>query len=133
SRKAGRELFSRSAKALLFTGGNATGFDAPAGLRLELIPENDPFAGSGALTVRVLFEGKPLAGVLLTAMHHDDGGQHLRARTGQDGRAAFTLRRKGAWLFKTTHMVAAPPASGADWESIWASLTFETDRGTIPR
>jgi len=29
------------------------------------------------------------------------------------------------WLVKTVHMVPAPADSGADWESLWASLTFE--------
>jgi hypothetical protein len=35
------------------------------------------------------------------------------------------LARAGAWLVKTVHMVPAPTDTGADWESLWASLTFE--------
>ena len=30
----------------------------------------------------------------------------------------------GVWLIKAVHMIAAPPGSGAEWESFWASLTF---------
>jgi hypothetical protein len=32
------------------------------------------------------------------------------------------------WLVKAVHMVPAPAGSGADWESIWASLTFKASR-----
>ena len=37
----------------------------------------------------------------------------------------FDLTPPGVWLVKAVHMVPAPAASGADWESLWASLTFE--------
>jgi len=35
------------------------------------------------------------------------------------------LDRPGLWLIKAVHMVPAPEGSGAEWESLWASLTFE--------
>jgi len=35
------------------------------------------------------------------------------------------LPRPGVWLVKVVHMVPAPKDTGADWESLWASLTFE--------
>ena len=34
------------------------------------------------------------------------------------------LLHEGGWAVATTHMVEAPAGSGADWESLWASLTF---------
>ena len=42
-----------------------------------------------------------------------------------DGRVRFRLQPGGMWLVKTVHMVRAPGGSNAEWESIWASLTFE--------
>ena len=33
--------------------------------------------------------------------------------------------RAGVWLVKAVHMAPAPAESGAEWESLWASLTFE--------
>lgn len=35
------------------------------------------------------------------------------------------LTEPGAWLFTTIHMIPAPEGLDADWESFWASLTFE--------
>jgi len=29
------------------------------------------------------------------------------------------------WLLSAVHMIDAPPGSGARWESLWSSLTFE--------
>ena len=40
-------------------------------------------------------------------------------------RVSFAFAKPGAWLVKSVHMVPAPAKSGADWESLWASLTFE--------
>jgi hypothetical protein len=33
------------------------------------------------------------------------------------------------WMIKAVHMVPAPAGTGADWESVWASLTFESSEG----
>jgi uncharacterized GH25 family protein len=75
--------------------------------------------------VRVLHEGKPLAGALVKAIALEDPDHTLSARSGKDGGVALLLARKGVWLIKTVHMVPAPKETGADWESLWASLTFE--------
>ena len=48
----------------------------------------------------------------------------LHARTDRNGRVTFALD-SGVWMIKAVHMVPAPPASGADWESFWSSLTFK--------
>ena len=34
-------------------------------------------------------------------------------------------RSNHTWLVKAVHMVQAPAGTDADWESLWASLTFE--------
>lgn len=130
SEKPSKEIFSRCAKALLDAGGTGTaGFDRSLGFRLELIPEKSPKKlpanGGGSIPVRLLYEGKPLAGALAVAMNRDDPEKRLSARTDRSGRVLFALPRGGVWLVKAVHMVPAPPESGADWESLWASLTFE--------
>ena len=130
STKPSKEIYSRCAKALLdAAGAGTTGFDRALGLRLELVPESSPkklSTGGGALQVRLLFEGKPLAGALAVAMNRDEPDKRLSARTDKAGRVSFALARGGAWLVKAVHMVPAPADSGADWESLWASLTLET-------
>jgi uncharacterized GH25 family protein len=123
----GRELFSRCAKSLLAVGGRGDpSFTAPVGLTLELVPEVDPYTLSpGArLSVRLLYEGKPLEGALVMALDAVDARSPQKIRSDRDGRAVFVVPRSGPWLIKAVHMIPAPRGTGAAWESLWASLTF---------
>ena len=113
SKKPGRELFSRCAKSLL---GGA--IKEPVGLRYEIVPES---ISATTFRGRVLFEGKPLRGALVVAQSRR-GSQSARSDAG--GSVTFTLNERGMWLIKSVHMIEAPPRSGAEWESLWASLTF---------
>lgn len=126
----GREVFSRCAKALVAVGGKEAGtrgHDRIAGLPLELVPQKSPYAlaPGGELPVRLLYQGKPLADVLVIALQKGRAGEAVSARTDAKGRVALRLDRTGAWLVKAVHMVPAPRETGVDWESFWASLTFE--------
>ena len=123
--KPGKEVYSRCAKALVLAGGApATGFDQPAGLTLELVPEKLA-SKPGELPIRLLYESRPLEGALVIAMNRDEPDKKISARTGRDGRVRLRLPRSGVWLVKAVDMVEAPKDTGADWESLWASLTFE--------
>lgn len=73
---------------------------------------------------QLLYEGKPLPGALVVAINHADRLKKLAARSDKTGRVRLDLPT-GIWLVKAVHMVPAPAGSGADWESLWASLTFE--------
>jgi uncharacterized GH25 family protein len=122
-----REVFSRSAKSLVAVGdGSGPGFDRVLGLRLELVAEKNPYAlaNGGELPVRLLYEGKPLAGSLVMALQRGRPGAVTSARSDSKGRATLKLDRPGLWLIKAVHMISAPADAGADWESFWASLTF---------
>lgn len=126
--KPGREVFSRCAKAILDVGGaGTTGFDRPLGFTLELVPEKNPYAlrPGDALPVRLLLDGKPLAGALVHAQLHGEPAAGSSARTGRDGRAALRLPKAGFWMIKAVEMGPAPAGADADWQSLWASLTFE--------
>lgn len=130
SKAPAREIYSRCAKSLVVvgkeSGGPAKGHDRVLGLPLELVPEASPAAlpAGGELPVFLLYRGEPLAGALVVAMRKDQPMEKVSARTGKDGRVRLRLDRPGDWLVKAVHMVPAPEASGADWESFWASLTF---------
>jgi uncharacterized GH25 family protein len=129
SASAAKEIYSRSVKALLAVGGGGgEGYDRPAGLPLELIPEKNPFllAPGSDLPVRLLFQGKPLAGVRVEARNPRNAGETVSGRTDREGRLRLRLASGGPWLVKAVHMIPAPKESGADWESFWASLTFES-------
>lgn len=126
--KPAREAFSRCAKALLLSGDSANpGRDRALGLTLELVAEEDPYAlgPGGELPVRLLLEGKPLAGALVQALLHGDPAARVSSRTDREGRATLKLAKKGFWLIKAVEMSPAPAGVNADWQSLWASLTFE--------
>lgn len=124
----GRESFARCSKALLAVGGaSGEGFDRPVGLPLELVPERDPFAfdgTDGGLPLRLLLQGEALSGALVKASHRGDDLPRVQARTDAEGRVRLALDEPGDWIVAVVHMTRAEQGSGADWQSIWASLTF---------
>ena len=125
---ASRERFYRCAKALVSVGNDAKGaFDKPLGFTLELIPRSNPYAlrAGGKLPIALLFRGKPIANILVVAMNRDDPADQIAVRTDAKGRATIAVKRPGFWLIKAVHMQAAPAGAGVDWESWWASITFE--------
>jgi uncharacterized GH25 family protein len=123
----GREIYSRCAKSLIAVGGDAgIGYDRLADLKLELVPERNPYtlAPGEELPVRLLYGGAPLAGAKVAALPRDQPSRQVAARTDVHGRVRLPLGGAGVWMVKAVHMIPAPPGSGADWESFWASLTF---------
>lgn len=124
----GRERFYRCAKSLLDTaGGTSHGFETPLGFTLELIPRKNPYSmkPGGELPLSLLFRGKPMANVLVVAMSKDDPDKAVRARTDAKGHVTLKLAHSGFWLIKAVNMEAAPADAGVDWESWWASITFD--------
>lgn len=124
-----KEIYSRCAKALLLAGKPAAGSapDRAFGLPLELVAETDPYAGkTREFTVRLLHRGAGLPGVLVTAFNKAVPGKRLtEARTDASGRARLALDGSGVWLLNAVHLVPAPNQRRAQWETLWASLTFE--------
>jgi hypothetical protein len=118
SKQPSREIYSRCAKTLL----GIADFSHPLGFRLELTPES---LAANRVVVRLDYDSHPLANALVIAMHRDDPSLRIPVRSDAHGRAAFSLPKQGVWLIKSVHMIDAPPSSGAEWESLWASLTFE--------
>ncbi len=123
-----REAYSRHAKALIRVGhSGGSVIDRSMNLRLELVAEHDLLRAplDEPRYFRLLHDGKPLAGALVLAARPGTAHDDLRARTDADGRAGFTLPAPGMWRIAAVHMFAAPENVSADWESLWASLTFE--------
>ena len=123
--KPDREQFFRYAKTLLRTGdARPAAIGHLAGFRYDIVPESNPWSAQ-PLKVRLLFDGKPAAGMMVSAVHRDDPNAKASARTDAQGRATLALPKDGVWLIKSVYMIEAPKDSGADWESLWASVTFE--------
>jgi uncharacterized GH25 family protein len=126
-----REVFSRFAKSLVGGAGGPgrAGGDRAIGFTLELIAERSPWtlAPGSPLSLRLLYEGRPLSGAQVVAISRSHSDARRTARTDANGRVKLGLPHDGAWLIKAVHMVPAK-ASDADWASYWASLTFEIVR-----
>ena len=125
----GRELYSRCVKSLLRAGssGEEAGFDRVLGFPVELVAKLNPYGlkAGDELPVRVLRQGEPLAGALVTAYPHGEPSRPVRGRSDEDGRVELRLPRPGPWLIKTVHMERIEDGEKADWQSWWASLTLE--------
>jgi len=141
----GRERYRRCAKTWL-TGTDAARATQPIGLPLEIVPLGIP--GSDAqLRARVLWDGKPIAGVLVKAWRapltslgapqdgeaRDSVAVAWRGVTDAQGAISIPASEAGEWLVSSVHMEPSADAHEADWESTWASLTFERVAATSGR
>ena len=128
------ESYSRAAKALVRIGDGHARSASPAtravGLALEIVPEADPYAEPppATLPVRVIYEGRPLAGALvkLTQLEHDDSPLETHT-TDAEGRARFALRTRGSWLFNVVWTRPLPAPAQTDFETVFSSLSFGFD------
>ncbi len=128
TRQSARETFSRCAKSLLVASKmDSESVDRPLGFTLELVVERNPYSltEGQSLPVRLLYKDEPLAGAKIVALSKEKPEDKVIVRSDPEGRALLHLPHRRTWLVKAVHMVRAPEGSGADWESIWASLTFK--------
>lgn len=131
----GRERFSRCAKAVLCVGDDhGSGFDHVFGFPLEVVPQSNPYASHSGdeLSFVVLADGKPVAGMMVTAWNKDDASKAVSATTSERGKVTFKLDARGLWLINAVQMKAVNEAGGdCDWESLWASVTFDLDAAPV--
>lgn len=125
----GRELYSRRAKTLIQVGPPgpaARAVTRPLGLTLEIVPERDPHAlgRDRRLPVRVLWQGRPLAGALvkLTRLESDEKPV-AETRTDRAGRARFTVPPAGSWALNVlwTKPIDDPRA---EFQTVFSNLSF---------
>lgn len=125
----GSERYGRVAKSIVQVG--SAGAQAPVtqaiGLSLEIVPEVTPYAEPrpAALPVRVLFEGRPIAGALikLTDLDRDEAPVAIRL-TDEAGRASFPMPETGSWLLNVVWTKPAPAVSEVDFDTVFSSLSF---------
>ena len=130
------ERYSKHVKAVVQVGGARSREWATAlGYPAEFIPLQNPYELSRGdqLRVRFLRAGEPVANQLVYASYegyhsHDAAGEHVEAvttRTNADGIATIPLNGRGRWYVRTIHMAETATEPDVDYESNWATLTFE--------
>jgi len=128
------ERYSKHVKALVQVGGTRSAqFSHELGYPIEFVPMQNPYElGVGDnLEVRLLRDGRPVTNQLVYASSerfHDDAGEHTPAvttRTNGQGVATIPLSEGGRWYIRSIHMVETTSEPDVDYESNWATLTFE--------
>lgn len=130
------ETYSKHVKAVVQVGeARSEAYTGRLGYPSELVPLQNPYrlAVGDTLELLFLFEGEPVADQIVYASHegyhgHDESGGHREAvqtRTDADGIARIPLDQAGRWYARLIHMVPVPDDPDVDYESNWATLTFE--------
>ncbi|MGH9932605.1 MAG: DUF4198 domain-containing protein, partial [Pyrinomonadaceae bacterium] len=127
--KDARERYSKHVRAVFQVGDKLTDdYKRPLKYPAEIIPQQNPYSLKVGQTIPVLclLEGKPLVNQFVMAGWESNDGklQSIRARTDTKGVARFKLARPGRWFVKLIHMEPISEA-GLNYESKWATLTFE--------
>ncbi len=127
-----KEKYRRFAKSIVMVGDEDGGFDRRVGLLYELIPETPPskWAPGKELTFRIELQGAPLSGAKVKLVCVADASSSLKARTDPEGRVRFMPTAPGVWYAASVHMLRAPDELQCDWESFWASCSFEIPAAT---
>ena len=131
SKLPGKERYSKHVKSLLLAGESSNYFNHVVGHVIEIVPEANPslLKGNSALPVQVLFRGKAVEGIAVeSAFAAATGGKAIAkviGRTDKNGRVSVPITGLGRWRIHALIMERCAEPAAADWESFWASLTFE--------
>ena len=126
-----RELYTKHAKSFLRVGeggaeAGGAAWSKPVGTRLEILIEKDPTSlhPNDEVAVRLLFQGKPLAGNPIGLVRAGEQGIGFLPATDGQGRSSFRVGGAGRYLLRATFLRRST-AQAVDWESDFATLTFE--------
>jgi nickel transport protein len=99
------------------------------GLPFEIVPLMDPtiLAAGNDLPVQVLFDGKPVKGVSVTADYVTDS-HAAPVKTNAEGIATIKIRNAGLNVVGAAHSSPTPDSSDADKLSYFTTLTFNLDQ-----
>ncbi|WP_406693960.1 DUF4198 domain-containing protein [Singulisphaera sp. Ch08] len=104
-------------KALILCGETSSQAPAPLGHTLEIVVESQPgkqgYSADAPVKARVLFQGKPLAGVKVDAASttlSPDGLPETAAETDSEGRVTLELPEPGTWILNVTYKRDSAPA-----------------------
>ena len=128
--RAVRERYHKHVKAVFQAGERRTdAFGTALGYPAELVPAANPYAlrVGDTLRLRCLVDGKPLGNQLVVSGGETAPGvlrPERRQRSDAEGGVAVPLDTPGKWYVKFIHMERST-TPGVDYESKWATLSFE--------
>ena len=142
-----KEVYRRYTKSLVKVG-DGKGDDQVLGLPFEWVIESNPYTSKEEnITARLLWQGKPLANYYVSVFNKiyetkDPGSNVLQIanpkikemiktelHTNEDGRVEIPRANGGIFLINAVRMIEpndeTAQQTGAVWESLWASATYE--------
>jgi uncharacterized GH25 family protein len=130
-----RERYAKHVKTILQVSDEVTGSWARRlGYPVEIVPLANPsgLCPGDRLKFEVLADGKPAIDQLVYASYEgydpdlEGGGQReaIATRTDAAGVVGIELATAGRWYLRLIRMVESPD-EGVEYESNWATLTFE--------
>ena len=126
------ERYGKHIKAIVQVGDTpSSDFDTRLGYPAEIVSATNPYelTVGDEITVYCLVDGQPVSGQLVLAGGHgaDGGGaiDQTERRTRADGSVTFTISEAGRWYVKFINMVKLEAEPEIDYESKWATLSFE--------
>ena len=107
--------------------GQSDVFLKPIGLRLEIVPQKDPFAikVGKTLPIKVLFGGKPLEGAIIKAGCTYERTLKEYPATDKDGIANIVIEKSGNQIIATSYKTPLKDDPDADILSISTNMVFE--------
>jgi len=127
--KSARERYSKHVKTIFQAGESRTGgFKTALGYPVEIIPQQNPYElkVGNILEVLCVKDNAPIANQFVMAGRESNGRVIASpgVRADSNGVARVKLTGGGKWFVKFIHMTKLSEAN-LDYESKWASLTFE--------
>jgi uncharacterized GH25 family protein len=130
----GFERYSRAAKSIVAVGPRdrqaTVNVARPLGLRLEIVPEINPYVRRRPpqFPVRVLYLGKALPALVKLMSLDENLALTDQQRTNVAGVASFAMPPGGRWLMNVIWTMPRTNAADADYETTFSSLTFAVPR-----
>lgn len=128
-----KEKYSRCLKSLVTSGkpGNENLYSKIVGQRLEILLTTNPYllTANQRVVAKVLWEGKPLASQWITAScksNKTDSLKEISVLTDKAGIAGFEVDFNTICYLHTIYMLRLKNDAKADYESVWASYSFQT-------
>ena len=124
------ERYGKHIKAIVQVGDTPSdGYDIKLGYPAEIVPLSNPYELNvgDEIVVQCLVDGKPVSGQLVLAGGHGANGAIHETEGRTDGYGNITVRisESGRWFVKFINMVKMPNDPDVDYESKWATLSFE--------